>query len=272
MSRFGLLVIGLAAPLLLCAQDAVVAGPQTSPGTGRRYSPWPDYPADVVDRGRQQFVKTCAFCHGQNATGGSNGPNLVQSALVRHDENGNLIDPLLRQGRPEKGMPAFQLSQTQMTEVGTYLHSRVAASDLKSAGRPKQNYSIDKLLTGNAEAGKAFFNGAGKCSTCHSPEGNLAKIAGRYEPVVLQARFLYPPDQPRTATVTDASGKQYSGSIQLLTNYDVAIREESGWYHSWPLNAVTLKVSDPLSAHLKLLSQYTDADMHNVFAYLETLK
>ena len=272
MWRVGLFVIGLLAPVLLCAQDTVVAGPQSSQGNSRRSSPWPEYPADVVERGRQQFVKTCAFCHGQNATGGSNGPNLVQSALVRHDENGNLIEPLLRQGRPEKGMPAFQLSQTQMTEVGTFLHSRVAASDLKSAGRPNQNYSIDKLLTGNAQAGKAFFKGAGKCSTCHSPEGDLAKIASKYEPVVLQARFLYPPDQRVTATVTDGSGKQYRGAIKLLTNYDVAIQEESGWYHSWPLDTVTLTVSDSLSSHLKLLSRYSDAEMHDVFAYLETLK
>jgi cytochrome c oxidase cbb3-type subunit III len=262
MSNFGRLFLALIVGVLLHAQDP----------PPRRYSPWPDYPPDVVQRGQEQFQKTCAFCHGPNATGGTNGPNLVQSAVVRHDENGSLLASVVRQGRPEKGMPPFPFSEAQIKDISIFLHARLKASDLKSAGRPSEQYSLDKLLVGKADAGKAFFNGGGKCATCHSAVGDLAGIARKYAPIELQARFLYPPDQRATATVTDSSGKQHTGNILLLTNYDVAIREADGWYRSWPLSAVTLQVNDPLAGHFELLSKYTDADVHNVFAYLETLK
>lgn len=262
MSKPGRLCLAFVSAALLHAQDA----------PPRRSSPWPDYPPGVMQRGHDQFQKTCAFCHGPNATGSTNGPNLVQSALVRHDENGNLLAPVVRQGRPEKGMPAFPFNDAQISEISAFLHSRLKASDQRSAGRPSEQYSLDKLLVGKADAGKAFFHGAGKCATCHSAAGDLAQIARKYTPIDLQARFLYPAGAPATATTTDSDGKQHSGTIQLLTNYDVAIRDTDGWYRSWSLDSITLKVNDPLAEHLALLSKYTDADMHNVFAYLETLK
>jgi cytochrome c oxidase cbb3-type subunit 3 len=253
---------------LLRAQDA----PIPAQPTARRSSPSPDYPADVVKRGRDQFVKTCSFCHGPTATGTSNGPNLILSTFVRHDENGSQIGPIIRQGRTDKGMPAFNFTDAQIAEISTFLHSRMAASDLRSATRPMGDYSLDKLLTGKSEDGKAFFNGRGKCSTCHSPTGDLAGIARKYPPVTLQSRYLYPSEARLKATITDASGKQFTGAVKLLTNFDVAIVDPSGWYRSWPLSAVQLKLDDPLAAHRALLDSYTDADMHNIFAYLESLK
>jgi cytochrome c oxidase cbb3-type subunit 3 len=88
----------------------------------------------------------------------------------------------------------------------------------------------------------------------------------------LQARFLYPQPRRRIATVTDAESKQYSGDLLVLTNYDVSIQDAAGWYHSWPLGSVKLELKDPLAAHRSLLTKYTDSDMHNMLAYLETLK
>jgi cytochrome c oxidase cbb3-type subunit 3 len=194
------------------------------------------------------------------------------SALVRHDENGSQIGPIIRQGRQEKGMPAFNFTDAQISDISIFLHSRLAASDLKSATRPMGDYSVDKLLTGKPEEGKAFFNGKGKCATCHSPSGDLAGISRKYPPVTLQAQFLYPPDRRLKATIVDQLGKQFIGPVKLLTNFDVAIIDSSGWYRSWPLSSVQLKLDDPLAAHRALLDAYTDTDIHNVFAYLESLK
>ena len=228
-------------------------------------------PTEAARRGHDQFLKTCGFCHGPDANGSSTGPNLLRSAVVRHDENGNLIGPVIRDGRPEKGMPPFQLTSGQILDVAAFLHFRLAQADRRSPRRPGADYSAAKVLVGNAAAGKRFFNGVGGCAACHSPSGDLAGIARKYSPVDLQARLLYPADQPPTVSVTDSSGKEYKGKIRQLTNYDVAIEESEGWYRSWPLKAVKIHVHDNLDAHRQLLSKYTDTDMHNILSYLETL-
>jgi cytochrome c oxidase cbb3-type subunit 3 len=225
----------------------------------------------AVERGRSQFAQSCAFCHGVNANGGTHGPSLIRSAVVRHDENGNLIGAVIRDGRPDRGMPPIPLGANQVSDIVAFVKSRVAAADIRSANRGMQG-SADKLLTGNAEAGKTFFQGAGGCSGCHSPTGDLAGIARKYSADILQAHLLYPQQRRRTATVTDADGKQYTGDLLALTNYDVSIQDADGWYHSWPLGSVKLDLQDPLAAHRSLLDRYTDSDMHNMLAYLETLK
>jgi cytochrome c oxidase cbb3-type subunit 3 len=223
------------------------------------------------DRGRSQFAQSCGFCHGPNANGGTHGPSLVRSAVVRHDENGNLIGAVVRDGRPEQGMPAIPLAPEQMADIVAFMKSRVAAADVRSANR-SIGASDDKLLTGNPAAGKAFFEGNGGCGACHSPTGDLAGIARKYPAAVLQTRFLYPQTKRIAVTVTDSDGKRHTGTLVALTNYDVALIDADGWYRSWPLDAVTADVEDPLAAHRALLGKYTDSDMHNMLAYLETLK
>ena len=252
--------------VLLILTGAVDLWAQGPPANRRQASPDP-----AIARGKSQFAETCAFCHGVNANGGTHGPSLIRSAVVRHDENGNLIGAVIRDGRPDRGMPPVPLSPNQVSDIVAFVKSRVAAADIRSSNRGPLG-SPDKLLTGNADAGRAFFQGTGGCSSCHSPTGDLAGISGKYTADVLQARFLYPQQRHRTATVTDANGKQYSGELLTLTNYDVSIQDAEGWYHSWPLSSVKLDLKDPLAAHRSLLAKYTDADMHNMLAYLETLK
>jgi cytochrome c oxidase cbb3-type subunit 3 len=225
---------------------------------------------EQIKRGQTQFAKSCGFCHGPTATNGEIGPNLIRSSVVRHDANGELISKVVINGRPDRGMPPIPLTPPEIEDVVVYLHSRVAEADRTSAGRPR-NFDLTLLLTGNAEAGKAYFNGAGGCSSCHSPEHDLAGIAGKYAPVDLQARVLYPPGQRLTATITPPSGKAIEGTVEYLSNYDIGIIDHDGWYRSWRLDAVKAAIHNPLAAHLELLHKYTQADVHNLFAYLETL-
>src|SRR5438067_12837533 len=143
----------------------------------------PQSSAGAVERGRAQFAQSCAFCHGPNANGGTHGPSLIRSAVVRHDENGNLIGPVIREGRREQGMPAIPLDPSQVADIVTFLKSRIAAADLRSANRPVQGLG-DKLLTGSAEAGQVFFAGAGGRSSSHSPTAVRSGIAHVYAAVV----------------------------------------------------------------------------------------
>jgi cytochrome c oxidase cbb3-type subunit 3 len=227
--------------------------------------------AEAVARGQSQFRKSCAFCHGPDATGGTEGPNLTMSSLVRHDKSGEVIAGVIREGRPAKGMPAFSLSPAEISDLVTYIHSRVAELDRRSAGKPPASYALEHLLTGSADAGKQFFYGKGECSGCHSVTGDLAGIASRYPPVDLQTRFLYPQDVKQTADVQLPSGERIKGILVHSDAFTVAIYDEKGWYRSWPRDSISVVIHDPLSAHRRLLDRYTEADMHNVFAFLETL-
>lgn len=237
----------------------------------------------AVERGKNLFVATCGFCHGASATGGESGPSLVRSVLVLHDNKGDQIGPVIHGGRPAKGMPAFPaLSQSQISDIAEFLKSRYQAAANRGA------YQIQNIITGDAKAGEAYFNDEGKCNTCHSVTGDLAGIAKRYEPDALQSKFLYPGARRRgerspgdksknavpTATITLASGQTFTGELEHLDDFNVAITDANGEFRSWVLDGNNVKVSvqDPLSAHLELLGKYTNTDMHNVLAYLETLK
>jgi cytochrome c oxidase cbb3-type subunit 3 len=218
-------------------------------------------------RGAAVFQQSCAFCHGKNADGGSEAPNLIRSLLVRHDKNGDLIGPVIEEGRPDRGMPA-----NQSADVVAYLHALLSLSDSAGDSGPSSNYSLKLLLTGNAEQGRDFFNGKGGCAGCHTPQGDLAHISAKYPPINLQARFLYPVGTSSAATVTLPSGTVVTGNLMHLDAFSVSVVDSDGWYHSWPVSKVKLTVKDPLEKHHELIHQYSNVDLHNVFAYLETLK
>jgi cytochrome c oxidase cbb3-type subunit III len=267
-------VLVLVAVVLLKAQDAAPrpAGSGQA-GPGARNPASEAALAAAAERGRALFTENCAACHGEDATGGR-GPDLIRSTLVRHDKNGELIGPVVTGGRVEKGMPAFSsLTQSQVSDIVAFLHAQITLFDLHTRFGPYPNdIPASRLASGSVEAGKAYFYGAGGCSNCHSPTGDLAGIASKYNPPDLEVRFLYPSGTPATAVVTLPDDKKYEGTLLLNDGFNVAIQGTDGWYHSWPARSVQIEVHDPLAAHAALLAKYTDADMHNLFTYLETLK
>jgi cytochrome c oxidase cbb3-type subunit 3 len=234
-----------------------------------------------VDRGQKAFVSACGFCHGANAKGGESGPDLLRSVLVLDDDNGERIGPVILNGRLDKGMPKFALSQAQISDIATFLHQGIRAASLHGV------YPIIDIVSGDPKAGQAYFNGSGKCSACHSVAGDLKGIGSKYDPVTLQGKFL----MPRTAGVGSLepagrsaaqimvkvslpSGQSFEGKLQHLDDFNVALIDSSGEYHSFARAGDTPRVEthDPLQAHLDMLRKYTDADMHNLTAYLVTLK
>jgi cytochrome c oxidase cbb3-type subunit 3 len=232
---------------------------------------WPQVVAQdpAVERGHKQFQQSCGFCHGPDATG-ARAPDLVRSPLVAHDVKGDKIGEVIRLGRPDKGMPAMPVTDQQVLDIAAYLHAR-ALEAVRSAGVPS-TYPIEKLLTGDPEAGKTFFNGAGGCKSCHSPTGDLAAIATKYSPIDLEARMLYPNGKHIIAVVTLPSGEQLKGPLAHADDFVIALHDASGWYRSFSRDRVKVELQDPLSAHRELLDRLTQADVHNLFAYLESLK
>lgn len=223
----------------------------------------------AAERGRKQFAQSCGFCHGVDATGGR-GPDLVRSPLVAHDQNGDLIGDVIRTGRPDKGMPALPLSPEQISDITDFLHDR-ALEALHSSGVPS-DYPAEKLLTGNPEAGKAFFEGVGGCKNCHRSAADLAAGARKYSSIEFESRMLYPGSQPLTAVVTLPSGEQIRGKVIHEDDFMIGVQGESGWYKSFARDKVKAEIHDPMEAHRKLLDKFTQSDMHNLFTYLYGLK
>ena len=243
----------------------------------------PRFDQAAVERGQRLFVAQCGFCHGSNATGGQSGPDLIRSVLVMDDENGKELGEFLKVGRPDKGMPKFELSEEQNRDIATFLHQRITAAANRGS------YKILNIVVGDAKAGEAFFNGAGKCNTCHSPTGDLKGIGAKYDPVTLQGRIVMPrgrggfgggrgrggpPGPVVTVTVTLPSGQSFSGALVRITDFDVTLRDADGVLRSFTREDDTPKVQtkDPLQAHIDLLARWKDSDIHNLTAYLVTLK
>jgi cytochrome c oxidase cbb3-type subunit 3 len=233
------------------------------------------YPAAAVQAGQTRFASQCGFCHGRDASGGETGPDLTRSTLVAEDLRGDKVGPLLRSGRPDKGMPAFDFSDADLSAIVAFIHDQKNKSETVSGGR--RSVEPADLATGNAETGRQYFNGAGNCSKCHSATGDLAGVGNRFRGLALLQRMLYPPSlrpapRPAKVTVTLPSGETISGPLASRDEFTIALTDSTGATRTWPVGDVKFTIDNPMAAHFEQLGKYTDDDMHNVYAYLETLQ
>jgi cytochrome c oxidase cbb3-type subunit III len=274
----------IAIPLALGQQPSPQARPVRSSTQSPASQPRPKsatpqtYTAALIHDGEIQFGAQCGFCHGKDAAGGESGPDLTRADLVSKDTRGDKLAPVIRDGRTNAGMPAFKsLTEKEMNAIVAFLHSQMDTFAEAAGGRR----SVDPadLATGNAAAGRAYFNAAGKCSSCHSATGDLAGIGTRLQGLNLMRRMLYPTGPPGSpgaakakATIQLQSGETVVAPLAAEDDFSVTILDPAGARQIYQKNAVKVKVDDPLSAHFDQLGRYTDADMHNVYAYLESLK
>lgn len=269
----GLLIAALWVSAALAFGQSDTAPVKTPPPA--QQSPTPpvgSYSPDLVASGAAEFRHNCSFCHGRDAEGGETGPDLTRSKLVGGDVAGDRIIPVVRNGRPGKGMPSFNFSDAQLASLVAFIHSQVEKANVQGGRR---GVDVADLQTGNTEAGEQYFNGAGTCSSCHSPTGDLAGIASRYQGLELEMHMLSPEFFPENATakvtVTLPSGETISGTLANVDEFTVALRDSSGAYRSWPVSRVKYKLDAPVLQHAALLGKFTDADIHNLMAYLQTL-
>ena len=237
------------------------------------------YPREQIDAGRTVFGAQCGFCHGRDAAGGAGGPDLTRSPLVAEDVRGDRIAPIVRTGRAAQGMPPFSLSETELAAVVAFIHGQKAQAD--GANGDRRTVDAADLQTGSAAAGKRYFEA--RCARCHTTTGDFAGLATRLPPLTLLQRMLYPRPAPagrggtparvpQTVSVTLPSGLAFDGRLAYRDEFTIALTDANGWYRSWPTGQVKFVVNDPLQAHIEQLAAYTDGDMHDVLAYLQTLR
>ncbi len=226
--------------------------------------------AALVERGGPVFLQQCGFCHGRDAGGGEDGPDLTRSKLVAGDVAGDKIAPVIREGRPEKGMPRFSLPEAEIAAVVAFIHDQKTKAEALVGTR--RGVDVADLQTGNVEAGKIYFNGAGKCASCHSPTGDLAGVAKRFEGLKLEERMLYPKGAKAKITVTLASGETITGDLVYQDEFTVGLKDAAHHYRSWSVKNLKFSIEAPAEAHAEMLAKYTDDDIHNLMAYIQTLR
>lgn len=264
-----------------------------TPSTVRGGSGPDDKP--IVDPKAAQDAKplwsaNCIACHGADARGTEKGSNLVRSIIVLKDRYGSTLGPYLRANHPAVPSPApvpgakkgtattataFEgLSSREVLLLSHFLRERI-----NDTLRGAPMFKPGNVLTGNSTAGQDYFNGEGGCTKCHSPSGDLAGIGRRFEPVTIQQRFLFPNSIRRpdakvvTVTVTTESGETIAGPLERMDDFNVSLRDANGMYRTVRRTPGTRIVkNDPFEAHVALLSRIADQNIHDVVAYLESLK
>jgi mono/diheme cytochrome c family protein len=255
------------------------AGNAAGRGGGGRASRFKIYPAEAIDRGLPAYNSTCGYCHGDRGKGGKAGPDLIASAVTLHDEDGVQLAAYVRAPEHSK-VVKLEASDSTIADIAAYLHSRV----IYASGRGDVHMS--EVLIGNAKAGEQYFNGAGGCNKCHSPSGDLKGVGAKYDVATLQERLVMPrvgrggrgaaaagPTAPY-ATVTLPSGETIKGAPMRVTDFDVTLRLADGSTKTWARShgVPKVEITDPLQAHVDLMTKLSDPDMHNLTAYLATLK
>ena len=263
--------LALAVLWMAAAGRAGTAPQQERPGAAARAA----VDTAAVDRGRDAFRANCGFCHGIDARG-AQGPDLARSLAVLNDDQGKDLGNFLRAGVPERGMPAFpMLTPDEARDLSAFLHNVV------DQARRQKPMDPNAIVVGDAKAGEAYFNGTGRCNSCHSPTGDFKGVGTRYDPATLQDRMVNPrgrgaktPPPPTMVKVTLPNGRTSQGRLVAITDFYVTLIDEGGVRRTFPRDneVPKVEVNDPLQAHLDMLLKYTDANMHNLTAYLVTLK
>lgn len=226
------------------------------------------YPAEAAAAGESAFVQNCAFCHGRDTGGGESGPDLTRSMLVTQDVDGDKIGPVIRNGKG--AMPQFPVSAEELANLVAFIHTQKAKAEAQVGGR--RGVDTEDLKTGDVGRGREFFNGDGKCATCHSPTGDLAGVASKYQGLQLMQRTLYPRNAKVLLTVTLASGQRVTGQREYQDEFTVALRDDAGTYRSFAMSKVKVEAEAPHEAHVAMLPQYTDDNLHDLMTYLLTLQ
>jgi cytochrome c oxidase cbb3-type subunit 3 len=247
---------------------------------------------DVIARGKAVYGVNCTACHGADLRGGDQGgPSLLRSLAALSDQHGEVIAPIIHGARQDKGMPAFNLSDDDSTAVAEYIHSVLALVGSQARPPGATDPTAINILTGNASAGEAYFRA--KCSACHSASGDLKRLAAKYEDArTLQNTWVaggagggrggFPgmgaPGKPSSVTVTFGDGRKLAGTLVRKDDFIVTLTLPDGARRTISLDeggrggVPKVEVHDPLEAHRQLALALDDKDMHDVTAYLATLK
>jgi cytochrome c oxidase cbb3-type subunit 3 len=233
-------------------------------------------PAAVI-HGKALYGINCQACHGQDLRGGDmGGPNLLRSQATLTDQHGENIIPIIQGARMQQGMPNIGLNNEDAGAVAAYIRSVIGT--IGSQGTPPGEKQEINIVVGDATRGQAYF--AQHCASCHSASGDLKGIATKYaDPKQLQAAWVAggrgSAKKPASSVeITPAQGKPVSGALVRVDDFLVTVKLEDGTQRTFARRGAVPRVviHDPMQWHRDMLPKYKDNDIHDLTAYLVTLK
>ncbi|MEZ2347665.1 c-type cytochrome [Terriglobus sp. RCC_193] len=240
----------------------------------------PKRPAEdpkAVEHGKQVYTQKCASCHAADLRGTDTGVNILRSQPALTDHGNDHLTPIMLGQWTGMQTHKVDISNADAAAVGAYVRSLLAL--IGSQGRaPYDAMKQPNIVVGDAVIGKTTF--AKTCGSCHSVDGDLKGFARRVSsPKLMQQAWLrgtYLGATPVvvTATVTEPGKAAVAGTLIHVDDFLVTLKVEDGTQETFVRNGAVPKVvvKDPLDAHRTLLPKYTDKDIHDITAYLVTLK
>ena len=187
--------------------------------------------AAALARGKDVFRQNeCNYCHGIDLNRLPRGAraDLKHNPLVGADENGELIGVIVKNGLPasQTSMPRFGdvITTEQLVDLAAYIHFQRQAERYKELAALKE-------APGNVGAGKAYFDGAGKCATCHTPVA-LAAAAKKAGAAAFRLNLLRPPGLSSSRTQVSDAGRAHLKIVERIA--DDEYRDLLGYLTSLP--------------------------------------
>ncbi len=189
--------------------------------------PLPQDSARLISEGKTHFQLRCGGCHGGDGRGGERGPDVITTRSAR-SRSADEVRQLIREGLPDRGMPGFSLSDSEMTALVTFYRAETApASESPPQGDPA--------------IGEKLFFGKANCASCHVRGGgglvgpDLSSVGASRTLAELKSDLTDPgsdiAEGYRRVEARLAGGERILGFVRNQSSHDIQLQSLDGRWH-----------------------------------------
>jgi len=227
-----------------------------------------EYSRTDVEAGQRLYGPQCQVCHGANGDGVP-GVDLKLGRFRRSSSDEDLAR-VISSGVPGTGMPAFVLRPEELRAVVAFIR---AGFDPASAS----------VRVGDAERGRALFEGRADCAQCHRVNGRGPRTApdlsdiGAIRTLAALQRALLSPNEAllpihRPVRVVTEDGETLRGRRLNEDTYTVQLIDEHESLRSFNKASLRELVVETTAAMPSYADRLTEDELADVIAYLVSLK